>query len=370
MNYTIFLILFITSLSCSLIGVFIMLRNLSMVTDAISHSVLLGIVLAYFITKDITSPLLIVGAGLFGLLTVFTIESLSKTGLVKNDDAVGIVFPLFFALAVILITKYARNVHIDTDVVLMGEVILAPLNTINFFGSNLPKALIFSSIVFLINLSFILIFYKELKITTFDKDFATISGFSSVLLFYSLMGLSSLTAVVSFDSVGAILVISFFIVPGASAYLLTKTLKNLLFLTVIFSFISCYLGFSLGYILNVSMSGMTATVSGLLFFLAALFNRDGLITKIFRSIKNKSLTKSYLILIHIGHHLGNSDEQIELSFDTIKDHLNWDKKITDSHLKYLLSKKLIFKDEDKKIYGITNAGFKKYLSILKEYNMM
>lgn len=141
-NYQTLLVLLVTAIACSLIGVFLVLRSLSMLADAISHSILLGIVIAYFIVKDISSVYLVFGAALFGIITVFSIESLSKTKLVKNDDAVGIVFPMFFALAVILITKYARNVHLDVDVVLMGEVIMAPLNTMNFFGYEIPKSLL------------------------------------------------------------------------------------------------------------------------------------------------------------------------------------------------------------------------------------
>ena len=120
-----------------------------MVSDAISHSVLLGIVLAFFIVRDVSSPWLIAGAALFGVLTVFSVEMLSETGLVKSDDAVGIVFPLFFSLAVILITKYARNVHLDTDMVLMGEVIMAPLYRMSVFGISLPRAFVQMCVIFL-----------------------------------------------------------------------------------------------------------------------------------------------------------------------------------------------------------------------------
>ena len=165
-NYQTLLVLLVTAIACSIIGVFLVLRRLSMLADAISHSILLGIVLAYFIVKDITSVYLVFGAAIFGVITVFSIESLSKTKLVKNDDAVGIVFPMFFALAVILITKYARNVHLDVDIVLMGEVIMAPLNTVNFLGVEIPKSLLQMSIMGLINLAFIWIFFKELKLTT------------------------------------------------------------------------------------------------------------------------------------------------------------------------------------------------------------
>lgn len=364
-----FWILFLTALTCSLIGSFLVLRRLSMVSDAISHSVLLGIVLAFFLTRDLDSPFLVIGAAAFGLLTVFAIESLSATGLVKNDDAVGIVFPLFFAIAVILITKFARNVHIDTDVVLMGEVILAPLNTISFFGQLVPKALVYSGAMLMINLLFIIIFFKELKVSTFDADFATISGFSSAILFYALMSLVSLTSVVSFDTVGAILVISFLITPGASAYLITKNLKTMLLVTVIYAFVNSLLGYHLAMTLNVSMSGMTATVAGASFLLTVLFNREGLITAFFTRLKNKKIIKYYLVIMHIGNHKGKINEKAELGIDSIHHHLNWTKEESNGKIKWLRERGWIELDRNKSIYVLTPEGEEKYNALIEEYGM-
>jgi manganese/zinc/iron transport system permease protein len=123
-NQQMLITLLITGIACAILGCFLVLRKLSMITDALAHSILLGIVLAFLITKDLNSPILFIGAGLFGIFTVFSIELLSSTRLVKSDDAVGIIFPLFFSLAVILISTFARNVHLDIDIVLMGQVII------------------------------------------------------------------------------------------------------------------------------------------------------------------------------------------------------------------------------------------------------
>ena len=279
-NYQTLLVLLVTAIACSIIGVFLVLRRLSMLANAISHSILLGIVLAYFIVKDITSVYLVFGAAIFGVITVFSIESLSKTKLVKNDDAVGIVFPMFFALAVILITKYARNVHLDVDIVLMGEVIMAPLNTVNFLGMEIPKSLLQISVMGLINIAFIRIFFKELKLTTFDAEFAKIAGFSEVLLFYGLMSLTSFTTVVAFEAVGAILVISFLIAPASSAYLISKNLRTMIIISVLYSILNSILGFVLAMYYNLSMSGMSATIAGITFFITFLFNKNGFLMKI------------------------------------------------------------------------------------------
>ena len=362
-SYESYFVLLTTAVACAVLSPFLVLRKLSMVSDAISHSVLLGIVIAFFIVKDVGSPFLIVGAATFGVITVFAVELLSGTGLVKNDDAVGIVFPMFFALAVVLITKFARNVHLDTDVVLMGEVIIAPLNRVEFIGMSLPKALVQMGILLLINLLFVIIFFKELKITTFDRGFAKLAGFSSVALFYVLMTLSSFTAVTAFDAVGAILVVSFLITPGAAAYLISKDLKVMIAISVGYAVINSSIGYVLSLIMNVSMSGMTAAAAGVTFLLTVLFTREGLITAIFIRLKRKSELKPGLFLTHIGNHSGKKEESEELGLGSIKDHLKWKQAEVDKIAERLIKKGLIRIDTDKNIYDLTERGREKFVEI-------
>ena len=159
------LVLLLTAAACAPLGVFLILRRLSMMADAISHTVLLGIVLAFFLTHDLGSPWLLFGAALIGVVTVSLVELLGKTSLVKYDDAIGVIFPLLFALAVILISKYAGNAHLDTDMVLMGEVIYAGLNTVEIGGTEIPAAALKMGGLIVVIASFITVFYKELKVS-------------------------------------------------------------------------------------------------------------------------------------------------------------------------------------------------------------
>ena len=362
-SYESYFVLLTTAVACAVLSPFLVLRKLSMVSDAISHSVLLGIVIAFFIVKDVGSPFLIVGAATFGVITVFAVELLSGTGLVKNDDAVGIVFPMFFALAVVLITKFARNVHLDTDVVLMGEVIIAPLNRIEFMGIDLPKAFVQMGILLVINLLFVIIFFKELKVTTFDRGFATLAGFSSAALFYALMTLSSFTAVTAFDAVGAILVVSFLITPGAAAYLISKDLKVMIAISVGYAVINSIIGYVFSLLMNVSMSGMTAAAAGVTFLLTFLFNREGLITAIFIRLQRKSELKLGLFLNHIGNHSGKKEESEELGLGSIKNHLKWKQAEVDKIAGRLIKKGFIRIDIDKNIYDLTERGREKFVEI-------
>ena len=136
------LIAAIIAVACALPGVFLVLRRMAMMSDAISHTVLLGIVLSFFLVQSLHSPLLILGAAAMGVVTVSLVELLGRTRLVKQDAAIGLVFPALFSIAVILISRFARGVHLDVDAVLLGELAFAPFDRLTFFGLDLPRSLV------------------------------------------------------------------------------------------------------------------------------------------------------------------------------------------------------------------------------------
>ena len=362
-------ILIITSLACAVLGVFLVLRRLSMVSDAISHSVLLGIVIGYFVTKDIGSVLLIIGASLFGVLTTVCIELLIKSKRVTEDASVGIIFPLFFSIAVILITRYARNVHLDTEVVLIGEIILAPLHRINFLGISLPKALVQMSFVLLINIVFIAVFFRKLKISSFDPVYAGVAGIAGAGLYYVFMALVSFTAVSAFESVGAILAIAFFISPAASAYLISKDLKITVFLAAVYAVVNSCIGYFLAVKFNVSMSGMCAVVSGLTFMITIAVYPGGIITKMIRYMKNKNRFSRELLILHIDNHTGKKNALGELGYSTIREHIAW----SDRKLKYVLDKLIkkgyVYRAKERGVYSLTETGKKLSDDIRKHYGL-
>ena len=269
------LVLLLTALSTALLGVFLVLRGQAMTTDAISHTILLGIVIAFFITNDLRSPLLIIGATLVGLITVYLIEVIGQSKLVSKDAATGLVFTSLFALAVILVSKYLDNIHLDLDIVLMGQVLFAPLNRIEILGIDLPYALWQLAIVLMINVSFVALFYKELKLSSFDPVYSIVSGFSTSIIYYSLMSLVSVTAVTAFDAVGTILVISFFTAPAATAFLLSKKLSTMIWISLMYAAINSLIGGTFGYLTDTSISGSVAVISMISFFLVFLFRKDG-----------------------------------------------------------------------------------------------
>lgn len=260
----IFIILYLTSLACGSIGSILVIKNESMIADALSHSILLGIVIGFFITHNLDSPLLIIGAAIFGLLTVFLIEYLMKSSKINHDSATGLVFPLFFSIAVILISMYARNVHLDIDMVLMGEILFTPLNRITIFNISLPVALTHIIIIILLNVIFLSLAYYRLKLYLFDEVQAKIKGVNTVLLKTIIIFLVALTTVVSFNTVGSISVITFFVAPTMCSLFITKNYKKLLILNLIFSFIYCSIGHSLAIVFDLNIAGSVAFTALLL----------------------------------------------------------------------------------------------------------
>ncbi|MGB1374824.1 MAG: metal ABC transporter permease, partial [Rhodothermales bacterium] len=207
----------LVAVACALPGVFLVLRQLAMMSDAISHAILPGIVIAFLLTEDLSSPLLILGAAAAGVATVALVELLRKTGLLKEDAAIGIVFPALFSVGVILIARFAGDVHLDVDAVLLGELAFAPFDRVVLGSIDVPKATLVMASILMLNVVFIGLFFKELKLATFDSALAATLGFTPVLLHYVLMGLVSTTAVGAFDAVGSILVVALMVAPPAAA---------------------------------------------------------------------------------------------------------------------------------------------------------
>lgn len=316
----------IVAVACSLPGVFLVLRKMSMMTDSITHTILLGIVLAFFVTQDLSSPLLIVGAALIGVVTVWLTEMLNRTRLVAEDAAIGIVYPLLFSIAIILITRYAGSVHLDTDAVLLGELAFAPFDRMVVRGRDIgAKAIYTTGTLLVLNLIGIITFFKELKVTTFDPTLAAVLGFSPALVHYGLMTMVSLTTVGSFQAVGSILVVAFMIGPPISAYLLTNDLKWMLLLSALIGAVNGIVGYQVAAFLDVSIAGSMAVMTGIVFLLIFIFApKQGLVSSLRRRATQKLQFAKMALLFHIYNHEGGDDELTESAVDTIWDHMNWD----------------------------------------------
>lgn len=336
------LIAVIVAVACAIPGVFLVLRKMAMMSDSITHTILLGIVIAFFIVSDLSSPFLIVGAAIMGVFTVFLTELLNSTKLVSEDSAIGVVFPLLFSIAIIIISKYAGSVHLDTDSVLLGELAFAPFNRLKLFGIDLGAKAIYSmGVILVLNLVLVILFFKELKIVTFDPALAAVLGFSPTIVHYGLMTMVSITAVGAFESVGSILVIAFMIGPPVTAYLLTDDLKIMMILSAIIGAINGVTGYQLAAYLDVSIAGSMAIMTGIIFLIVFIFApQRGFLTTLNRRRSQKKIFKENSLLFHIYNHEKSDEEQIENGINSIQNHLDWD----ENYLKNIVNK---LKEENK-----------------------
>jgi len=346
------LIASIVAIACAIPGTFLVLRKMALISDAISHSILPGLVLGFFITHDLSSPLLIIMAALSGVITVILVEFIQKTRLVKEDTAIGLVFPVLFSIGVILIAKNANDVHLDTDAILLGELAFAPFDRFLIDGLDLgPKSLWVIGIILLITIGLLFAFFKELKISTFDAGLATTLGFSPVIIHYGLMSVASITIVGSFDAVGAILVVALMIAPAAAAYLLTDNLKRMLGLSVIFGVFSAIAGYWLAHWLDASIAGSMTTILGIVFLIVYLFApKRGLISVLYRNKQQQIEVSLLTFLLHLNNH----QELRERHINHLNEHINWRRVKSKSVLNLALKNNMI--TIDKKIISLTEKG--------------
>lgn len=338
--FFIILIAIFVSFACSLIGAHLVLRQKAMLIDSITHTVLLGIVLGYFIVGDISSPFLILAAALMGIVTVFLTEALYNTGLVKRDASIGLIFPLLFSSAIILITKFMKNSHVDTDSVLLGKIEFAVFD--KFYIGNIdlgPKSLWIMGVIFVINLVFLLLYYKELLITSFDPDFAKITGFSPIITGYMLMALVSITTVGSFQAVGSILVISFMVGPIVIGYFLTEDFKHMILYSFIAGIFNSVFGVFVAIWFDLSIAGTIASMMGLTFVLIVIFDRkNGVLGKLYQEYKKRREYFEINVLFHIAYHRKKSEESLECDINTIDKHFNVDRKKVEKTINNLMKK--------------------------------
>ncbi len=252
--------------SCAIVGSFLVLRKMAMLGDAISHAVLPGIVLAFLFTASRSPVPMLIGAGLVGLLTSFVIETLHRHGKLQQDASIGVTFTWLFAVGVILVSLFAGQVDLDQECVLYGEIAYVPLDVWIVGGTSLgPTAVWTGGVVLLGVIAVVYLGFKELTITSFDPSMATSLGISSQSWHYVVMSLVSLVTVAAFESVGAILVVAMLIVPGATAYLFARSLKEMILLSVAAGVSAAAGGYMLAAGTNGSIAGSMSVVAGVIF---------------------------------------------------------------------------------------------------------
>ncbi|MCA9070398.1 MAG: metal ABC transporter permease, partial [Planctomycetaceae bacterium] len=287
----------------------LLLRRQSMMGDALSHTSLLGIVLAFllsgwvFAKANIASHaddynsflhwMMFAGAIVVGVLAAFLTEANQKLGRVEATAALGVVFTTMFAMGLLLM-RLIDHADVDPNCVLYGSILDMVYNRVAIGDWEVPRALLLNAMMLSINLFLVVLFFKELRLSTFDPELATALGLNASLINYVLMAVTASTIVSVFESVGSIIVIAMLIVPAATAYLLTSRLEWMIPLSLVVALFSAIVGHGLAIsvppvlfsrlgfenVQAASTTGMMAATSGGFFFLALVFApKQGLVSR-------------------------------------------------------------------------------------------
>ena len=267
----------LASVPCALLGVFLYLRRLSLVADALSHTALPGIVVAFLFSGSLSSPVLLLGAVLSGGISTAAIEYFSRSRLIRSDAAIGIVFSSLFAVGVILLSVFVKDAHIDTQCMLFGDVLGISTESLWTLGIVSPLIILC-----------VLACWRVLVLTSFDEEYARALGWPVSLIHYALMGGVAMMTVAAFEAIGAILAIAMIIVPAATAHLLSDRMKHMAIWAVAHALLSSLAGMYVAVWLDVSAAGAIVMVGGILYLCAVFFSPShGKITSYFKRRQGK-----------------------------------------------------------------------------------
>lgn len=291
-----FVIAILAAVACSLAGVMLVVKREAFISEGLSHAVLPGIIVAFLIFRDRSSPLLIVSAGLSGLLMVWLVQAIVQTGRVKKDAALGIVFSGMFSVGIIASSLNLKNVHFHAHCIIDGNLAFAAIDHLEFLGVDLgPKAFVSMFACLIGLLGFITLFFKELKLIAFDECAAHLSGFRPKLLHTIWLTAVSTIAVAAFETAGTILVVAMMIAPPAAANLLTKRLSVMFVVSAILGAISAIVGVALSHYLGISPAGPIASMAGLQFLLIVFSAPNNGLVSQWRARKNQRR----ILLLHL-----------------------------------------------------------------------
>ena len=242
-------------LTCSVIGVFVVLRNLSFIGDGLAHASFAGIVIAYMMKAN-----LYVGGLVVAVLTALGIGSIARRSELSLDTAIGVLFTAAFALGVLLMSR-ARSYASDLQDFLFGNILGV---------DRLDIILVVALTAFV--LAIVVLLYKELLFSSFDPVMAQASGLPTDFLYYLLLVLLAVTIIVSLQAAGIVLVAALLVTPAATAYQLTTRFRDMMIVSAIVGIISAVVGLYASYYLNAASGATIVLTATACFFLAMLFS--------------------------------------------------------------------------------------------------
>ncbi|MEM9380876.1 MAG: metal ABC transporter permease [Planctomycetota bacterium] len=301
----------VTAVACALSGSFLVLKREALVSEGLAHAVLPGIVIAFVVTRDRTSPLLIVGAAAMGLLMILLVQLIRRTKVVDDTASLGVVFPALFSLGILLASAELGNTHFHAECIIDGDLALAPLDRVELGGVDVgPKAFWAVTSVLVLLVGFLALLFKEMALLSFDEELASSLGLRPALLHVGWLALVSLTTVAAFEAAGSILVVALMIAPATAAVLWTDDVRRLLALACGFGLVSACAGYAIAFGLDVAPNGPMATSAGALFLVSFVVAPGGLLARRRRVAVARRAMESDLVLARLAGARSRSRDEV------------------------------------------------------------
>ncbi len=380
-----------TALVCAVPGVWLVLRRQSMLGDALSHTVLPGVVGAFLLvngmqaagwisaerTNLVEQSLLVIGAAIAGVLTAMLTDLVSRVGRIEAGAALGVVFSTFFALGLLLIRLFADHVHIDADCVLMGQLESSIHQTIQIGQWRVPSALFANSVMFVVLTLATLVAFKELQVTSFDPEFAGSLGLRASWIQQILAAMTAIAVVSAFRIVGSILVIALLVGPAASGRMMSEKLGRVFLWSLGLSIAAVVLGYAMAKSLpavifprlgfeNVTDAGAAGTIAvacGIVFAASWVVSpRDGVLVRLrdWFSLQVKIASEDILGMMYRFEERGETISRSEL--ESVKP--TWSRVLA---LREMRRRSLI--EESVGVYSLSSTGRETAQSLVRAHRL-
>lgn len=299
-EFEIVIVIILSAITCSIPGAFLVMRKNYYAADTTNRSAMLGIAVALIFSSYLSSPLVIILGSFTAGLAMILIKKLKDFTSFRAKGLSIIISSAFLCFGILIASNFSFNnaTNFDLSIIYLGETAFTYFNRLRVFGVDIGSYALYAiSLVLIINIVIIMIFYKEFKIDGVDKSYAASIEMKESSIDYLLLIMTSLSVSVSFQTAGIFMTSAFILGPAATALFYTKRLSTLAFVSVFISSIACLAGFGIAWPNEVSISGTIVSFIGILFIVSVLFSpEEGLLKKHFDNLTTQKRLEEYIIM--------------------------------------------------------------------------
>ena len=299
-EFEIIIVIILSAITCSIPGAFLVMRKNYYAADTTNRSAMLGIAVALIFSSYLSSPLVIILGSLTAGLVMILIKKIKDFTSFRAKGLSIIVSSAFLCFGILIASNFSftNATNFDLSIIYLGETAFTYFNRLRVFGVDIGSYALYAiSLVLIINIIIITVFYKEFKIDGVDKNYAASIQMKESTIDYLLLIMTSLSVSVSFQTAGIFMTSAFILGPAATALFYTKRLSSLAFVSVFISSIACLAGFGIAWPNEVSISGTIVSFLGILFIVSVLFSpEEGLLKKHFDNLTTQKRLEEYIIM--------------------------------------------------------------------------